>query len=255
MSFTDALLWIAFPYAAAASFVVGHILRWRYDQYGWTSRSSQSYESRILRWGSPLFHYGILAVFAGHVVGILIPKEWLEFFGITEHIYHLGATWLGSVAALVTVAGMMILLTRRGTIRRVLRVTTVMDVVMYVFLAGTIVFGTIAVFQFQMFGAGYDYRNTVSPWARSLILFQPDAALMIHVPFMFQLHVLSATALFLFWPYTRLVHVFSAPIPYLVRPYLVYRARDRQLGARATRRGWARSERPVPRRERETTNR
>ncbi|MEO6943373.1 MAG: respiratory nitrate reductase subunit gamma [Lacisediminihabitans sp.] len=245
MSVFDALLWVAFPYAAGASFIAGHVLRWRYDQYGWTSRSSQSYESKLLRWGSPLFHYGILAVFAGHVVGILIPKEWLEFFGITEHIYHLGATWLGTLAAVATVIGMLLLLLRRGAVRRVTRVTTPMDVVMYLFLAGTIVFGTIAVFQFQMFGAGYDYRNTVSPWARSLILFQPDATLMVGVPFMFQLHVLVATGLFLIWPYTRLVHVFSAPIPYLVRPYVVYRSRDRQLGARMARRGWEKSERPL----------
>jgi nitrate reductase gamma subunit len=240
----DLLLWVVFPYIAAGSFVIGHILRYRYDQYGWTSRSSQLYESTMLRWGSPLFHFGILAVFAGHVVGLLIPKEWLAFFGVTEHVYHLGATWLGGLAAIVTVVGMAILLARRGAIRAVARVTSRMDVVMYLFLAGSILFGTIAVLQFQMLGAGYDYRNTVSPWTRSLILFQPDASLMAGVPFMFQLHVLASTALFLIWPYTRLVHVLSVPVGYLFRPYVVYRSRDAHLGARQPRRGWERSLRP-----------
>lgn len=249
MTTVGILLWIVFPYIAAASFVIGHILRYRYDQYGWTSRSSQTYESKILRWGSPLFHYGMLAVIAGHVVGLLIPAAWLEFFGITEHLYHLGATWLGTVAATVTTVGLVILLARRGAVRRVLRVTSVMDVVMYVFLTGTIVFGMIAVIQFQVLGAGYDYRNSVSPWIRSLIIFQPNIALMTGVPLVFQLHVISATALFLIWPYTRLVHVLSVPIGYLFRPYVVYRSRDAQLGARVTRRGWARSTRPVSRRE------
>lgn len=249
MNTVGILLWIVFPYIAAASFVIGHILRYRYDQYGWTSRSSQTYESKILRWGSPLFHYGMLAVIAGHVVGLLIPAAWLEFFGITEHLYHLGATWLGTVAATVTAVGLVILLARRGAVRRVLRVTSVMDVVMYVFLTGTIVFGMIAVVQFQVLGAGYDYRNSVSPWIRSLIIFQPNIALMTGVPLVFQLHVISATALFLIWPYTRLVHVLSVPIGYLFRPYVVYRSRDAQLGARVTRRGWARSTRPVSRRE------
>ena len=37
------------------------IWRWRYDQYGWTTRSSQSYESVWLRLASPLFHFGILS--------------------------------------------------------------------------------------------------------------------------------------------------------------------------------------------------
>lgn len=255
MSILDTLLWVAIPYAAAASFIVGHIFRWRYDQFGWTSRSSQGYESKLLRWGSPLFHYGILAVFAGHVVGLLIPKEWLEFFGVTEHIYHLGATWLGTVAAAATVIGLLLLLSRRGAVRRVAKVTTPMDIVMYVFLAGAILFGTIATLTHQVFGAGYDYRETISPWIRGLIFLHPDVSLMTGVPLLFQLHILATMGLFAIWPFTRLVHVFSVPLLYLVRPYVVYRSRDRQLGARTVRRGWARSERPLNRRERTTTRR
>lgn len=258
MNFVDVLLWAVFPYIAAASFVVGHILRFRYDQFGWTSRSSQLYETKLLRWGSPMFHYGILGVFAGHVVGLLIPREWLYFIGIDEHTYHLGATWIGTLVALVTIAGVVILLSRRGAIRRVARVTTVMDVIMYVLLVGSLVFGTIAVIQFQVLGAGYDYRGSVSPWARSLIFFQPDVSLMQGVPLVFQLHVLCSTALFLVWPYTRLVHVLSVPIGYLFRPYVVYRSRDAHLGARKTRRGWERSTLPgsdVDRSRRERANR
>ncbi|MCO5293303.1 MAG: respiratory nitrate reductase subunit gamma [Homoserinimonas sp.] len=249
MNNLDVLLWIAFPYAAAASFIVGHILRYRYDQYGWTSRSSQLYESKLLKWGSPLFHYGMLAVIAGHVIGLLIPREWLEFIGINEHIYHLGATWLGTAAAAVTVVGMLILLARRGAVKRVLKVTSAMDVVMYIFLVATIAFGTIAVVQFQLLGAGYDYRGSVSPWIRSLFLMQPDVTLMAGVPLAFQLHVLTATALFAIWPFTRLVHVLSAPIWYLLRPYVVYRSRDTKLGARKPRPGWNRSTLPVKEKE------
>lgn len=244
MTVLDVLLWVAFPYIAAASFIVGHILRYRYDKFGWTSRSSQMYETKILKWGSPMFHYGILGVFVGHVVGLLIPREWLYFIGIDEHTYHLGATWIGTFVALVTIVGIVLLLSRRGAIRRVARVTTVMDVVMYLFLAGSLVLGTIAVIQFQVLGEGYDYRGTVSPWSRSILLFQPDASFMIGVPLVFQLHVLCSTALFLIWPYTRLVHVLSVPFGYLFRPYVVYRSRDAHRGARAVKRGWEPSVRP-----------
>jgi nitrate reductase gamma subunit len=65
----DYLLWVAFPYAASGVFVAGHLLRYRDDQFGWTSRSSQTYENQLLRWGSPMFHYGMLMVIGGHVVG------------------------------------------------------------------------------------------------------------------------------------------------------------------------------------------
>ncbi|EPR76673.1 Respiratory nitrate reductase gamma chain [Leifsonia rubra CMS 76R] len=241
MTAVDVLVWVAFPYIAGASFVVGHILRYRYDKFGWTSRSSQTYESRWLRWGSPMFHYGILGVLAGHVVGLLIPREWLYFIGIDEHTYHLGATWVGTAVALITIAGIVILLIRRRLVQRVARVTTRMDIVMFLFLGASLLLGTIAVIQFQVLGAGYEYRGTISPWVRSLILLQPDASLMVGVPLIFQLHILVSTGLFLIWPYTRLVHALSVPVGYLFRPYVVYRSRDQHRGARTGRRGWAAS--------------
>lgn len=238
----DILLWVAYPYAAAAVFVVGHFLRYRNDQFGWTTRSSQTYESRLLRWGSPLFHCGMLMVIGGHAVGLLVPKPWLEFFGVTEHIYHFGATWLGSLAAVMTIAGLLILLYRRTKVQRVRMATTTMDKVMYLFLAGTIVFGTTATVLYQIFGGGYDYRGSISPWIRSLLSARPDPSLMADVPVFFQLHVLCATTLFLLWPFTRLVHAFSAPLGYLIRPYIVYRSRDHHTGgARNVRRGWEKS--------------
>ena len=89
-------------------------------------------------------------------------------------------------------------------------------------------------------GHPHDYRLTVAPWFRSIFYLQPDTNLILAAPIGFRLHVLSAWALFAFWPFSRLVHVFSAPLGYLTRPYIPYRSRDPQLGARAPRRGWER---------------
>lgn len=245
MSPTDTLLWVAFPYAATAVFVVGHVWRYRYDQFGWTTRSSQVYENRLLRWGSPMFHLGILLVIAGHVVGLLIPRTWLEAVGVDEHAYHLGATWMGTAAAALTLAGLAILVYRRRMVGPVFLATTRSDKLMYAVMAATLGFGTVATVQYQVLGDAYDYRGSISPWVRSLLTFQPQPELMTDVPAMFQVHVLSATLLFAIWPFTRLVHVFSAPVGYLFRPYVVYRSRDAAgTGSRAVRPGWEGVERP-----------
>lgn len=248
MSALQIILWVAIPYAAIAVFIVGHIWRYRYDKFGWTTRSSQTYESRMLRWGSPMFHLGILMVIAGHVVGLLIPREWLYAIGVSEEIYHFGATALGTFAAVLTLAGLAILIYRRRTVGPVFLATTVMDKVMYLFLAATLLFGTAATVVYQVFGAGFHYRETISPWVRSLLYFQPKWELMIGVPLLFQLHVLTAFALFALWPFTRLVHVFSAPVGYFFRPYIVYRSRDAVRGARPVRRGWDPVQQPDPER-------
>src|SRR5665811_2398173 len=112
----DTFLWVVFPYVCLTVFVVGHWWRYRYDKFGWTTRSSQLYENRLLRLGSPLFHFGILFVLGGHVMGLGVPKAWTEFVGIPEGAYHFMAVSVGAVAGLCTVVGMAILIYRRRTV-------------------------------------------------------------------------------------------------------------------------------------------
>jgi nitrate reductase gamma subunit len=231
-------LWIVYPYVTIAILVGGVIWRYRYDKFGWTTRSSQLYESTILRWGSPLFHFGILMVLIGHIGGLLIPKAWTEAVGITEHAYHLSAVFIGTVAGLCTLIGLGILIARRRLTGPVFAATTKNDKAMYVMLFAVILLGLLATVRANVLGDGYDYRETVSPWLRSLFYFSPDPAQMAAVPLGFQAHIVVAFALFAFWPFTRLVHAFSAPVGYLTRPYVVYRSRDPRPGLRRTRAGW-----------------
>ncbi|KZS71876.1 nitrate reductase [Mycobacterium kansasii] len=220
------LLWMAAPYVAFTSFVLGHIWRYRTDQFGWTTRSSQMYESWLLRMGSPLFHFGLLGVFGGHVVGLLIPESWTTAAGIPEWFYHLTAVTMGSLAGFAVLAGLGILLYRRIAVSAVRQATTRADKVMYALLTGALATGMLNTLT-NVFAA-YNYRETVSPWFRSLLSVHPVVELMAHAPWSFQMHVLIVLVLLGIWPYTRLVHMFSAPAGYLMRPYLVYRSRDPQ---------------------------
>jgi nitrate reductase gamma subunit len=236
------LLWVIVPYVCLAVFVVGHGWRYRYDKFGWTTRSSQLYEDRLLRLGSPLFHFGMLGVVGGHVIGLLVPRSWTEAVGIDDHLYHLVAVIGGLVAGAAALVGMAILIYRRRTVGPVFSATTPMDKAMYAFLGAAVVLGmwnTIAGSVFSL-GGEYNYREGVSVWYRSFLAFQPRPELMAEAPIGFQLHALVAFGLFALWPFTRLVHVFSAPVGYLTRPYIVYRSRDDRPGARPGRRGWDR---------------
>jgi nitrate reductase gamma subunit len=237
MNSVDTLLWVVYPYACLLLFVGGHVWRYRYDKFGWTTRSSQLYERRLLRWGSPLFHFGILFVLGGHVMGLGVPKSWTEAVGISESVYHFLAVSVGAVAGFCTVVGMAILIYRRRTVGPVFSATTRMDKTMYVFLATVIVLGLVNTVVANVFGH-YDYREGVSVWFRGIFRFSLHPELMAQAPIGFQLHGLAAFALFALWPFTRLVHVFSAPVGYLNRPYVVYRSRDDQLGSSRPKRGW-----------------
>lgn len=232
-------LWGALPYIAVALLVSGLVWRYRYDRFGWTTRSSESYESKILTIASPVFHYGILFVLVGHLMGLLVPKSWTDSIGVSEHAYHLMSLFAGTAAGVLTLLGIAALIYRRRTNRAVFRATTRNDKLMYVVLAAAILFGMVAKLAHSSISSGYNYRDTIAVWVRSLFYLQPKTALMADAPTLYQVHAVIGLVLFALIPFTRLVHMFSAPVQYLFRPYIVYRARDpRNVGARADRRGW-----------------
>lgn len=237
----DVMLWGVLPYVVIAVLVLGSIWRYRYDQFGWTTRSSQLYEARILRIASPLFHFGILAVIAGHFIGLVIPQSWTKEAGISEDLYHAMALGIGLIAGIGTMVGVVMLIYRRRTTGPVFMATTRNDKLMYIVLVAAL-FAGLATTLISVFDPNItDYRETVSPWFRSIFIFQPDIAAMTAASLSFKIHTLWGLALFAIWPFTRLVHAFTAPLQYIFRPYIVYRSRGKRKapGAVPPRRGWA----------------
>ena len=220
----DLYVWLVLPYVSLAVFFVGHWWRYRRDQFGWTSRSTQLLESRLLAWGSTLFHYGALAVIGGHVVGILIPASVTGRFGISETNYHHLSGYAGGAAGIVCLAGFGILTFRRTRIHRIRATTSSSDVIVFVLLGLLILLGDGLTFGYNVFGSGYDYRQTVGPWFRTLF-YDPQPSLMADAPFAYQLHAALPWLLYAVWPFSRLVHVWSYPLQYLGRPYILYRRR------------------------------
>jgi nitrate reductase gamma subunit len=175
----------------------------------------------------------------GHVIGLVIPQRWTSAAGLSEHAYHVQAVTLGGIAGVATLAGVAILVYRRRTTGPVFMATTRNDKGMYVVLVAAIAAGLAT----TLLGAGvvgpeHNYRETVSPWFRSLFALQPDIDAMRAAPLSFQVHTLVGMLLFAVWPFTRLVHAFTAPLGYLFRPYIVYRSRTASPAARPARRGW-----------------
>ncbi|MFD6856080.1 respiratory nitrate reductase subunit gamma [Rhodococcus sp. NPDC060090] len=245
VSIWEVFLWLVLPYVCLTTFVLGHLWRYRYDKFGWTSRSSQMYENRILRWANPMFHFGILAVVLGHVVGLGIPQTWTDAIGLPEGVYHFFAVLLGIIAGVFTLAGLVGLLYRRRFTKSVLGATTPMDKLMYLMLVVTIVAGLVNTG--TAVEGSYNYREGVSLWFRSIFAFTPDPTYMVGAPINFQIHAVLGILLFALWPFTRLVHAFTVPLNYLFRPLIVYRSRDDHEGSRARRRGWDKVD-TIPRR-------
>ncbi|UTH02621.1 respiratory nitrate reductase subunit gamma [Macrococcoides canis] len=219
----DQLLWVIFPYACIAIFIIGHIFRFKYDQFSWTAKSSEFVEKKSLMWGSILFHIGIIPVILGHVVGLGIPASWLRAIGVSDHLYHIGAVYIGSIFGIMTLIGMLLLTARRVTNENVRKLSSLSDILVNFLLLFIVFIGCYSTIVTNATLPDFDYRNTISEWFRGLLILRPEAGYMEGVPLSFKIHVITGFLITALWPFTRLVHVWSVPINYVGRSHIIYR--------------------------------
>ena len=151
----ETVIFVILPYISLTILVVGLIWRRRTDRYGWNARSTQLLESKTLRFGSVLFHLGVLAAIGGHVMGLLIPESWTSAVGITDSMYHVVAVIGGISAGTAVIIGFAALIYRRIRFPRIRVTTTNMDIAVFGLLAFGIVTGML------------NYaRNTPEEWTK-----------------------------------------------------------------------------------------
>lgn len=228
MSHVDTFAFQIYPYIALAVFFIGSWVRFDYAMYTWRTGSSQLLSSRGMRLGSNLFHIGILAILAGHVVGLLTPHAVYERVISVPH-KQLLAMWAGGIAGVLCFAGLAILLWRRLFNARVRATGSFGDLMVLVLLLAQLLLGMVSI----RVSAGHldgSVMIVLSEWAQHIVTFRAGAANFIYgVHWVYQAHLVLGMTLFLIAPFTRLVHVWSIPVSYLWRPYQVVRKRQATL--------------------------
>jgi len=225
--FTDHLhgfLFGIYPYICMGVFVIGSLIRFDRDQYTWRSGSSQLLRAKQLRWGSNLFHFGILFLFLGHFVGLLTPHwayEWL----IDPADKQLVAVIAGGIAGAICFVGLTLLLHRRLYDPRIRRTSTYADTFILVLLWVQLSLGLVTL-PFSLRHTDGSVMLALSAWSQAIVTFQPGAADLIRgLDFPYYAHLVLGMTLFLVTPFTRLVHIFSAPVWYLFRRWQIVRLR------------------------------
>jgi len=213
----DFFVFAVFPYVAVAIVIVGLIWRYRTNQFSFSSVSSQFLENRQLFWGSVPWHYGIIVILIGHLIGVIFPSGIQAFNGVPLRLYILEGTALAM--GLLVLVGIILLLFRRGANPRIRRVTSSMDLVLLILLLSQVITG-IGIAIFVRWGSSW-YVQTATPYFWSLVTFSPKVAYMASLPLLVKLHAILAFALVAIFPFTRMVHMISVPLAYLWRPYQI----------------------------------
>ncbi|HSN68245.1 MAG TPA: respiratory nitrate reductase subunit gamma [Thermoanaerobaculia bacterium] len=210
----DYLVLLALPYAAILAFVAGVVWRTRHRSFSVSSLSSQFLESRWIPWGTVPFHIGIVVLFIGHLIPVIAPGPWHSFVSNRGALLTVEA--IGMTAAILCIAGIVILFARRVTSPSVQSTTTVMDLVVLGILLAQIAVG-LGVAVLHRWGALWSV-GTTTPYLWSLLTLRPDPALAAGMPPLMKLHLAGAWIVLALVPYTRLVHMFAIPFQYLRRP-------------------------------------
>src|SRR3546814_1286945 len=142
---SDLFAFQIYPYIALAVFFIGSWVRFDKSMYTWRTGSSQLLSDKGMRVGSNLFHIGILAILAGHLVGLLTPHAVYEIF-ITAPQKQLLAMVVGGVFGLVCLVGIVILVARRLFNPRVRATGTVGDTVILLLLLVQLLLGLVSIY-------------------------------------------------------------------------------------------------------------
>jgi nitrate reductase gamma subunit len=220
-----------YPYIALSVFLVGSLLRFDREQYTWKSDSSQLLAKANMRVASNLFHVGILAIFAGHLVGLLTPHSVFLSLGVSDMLHQMVAIWAGTIFGLLCLIGAVMLWVRRMFNTRISATSHSSDKFILTWLLVTLLLGlcTLPVSIGHANEGNASVVIALTVWVQSIVYLHPNPALLAEVDTIFKVHIFFGLTVFLVFPFTRMVHIWSgfASVSYLSRPYQLVRMRRR----------------------------
>jgi nitrate reductase gamma subunit len=226
-----------YPYICMTVFLVGSWIRFDRDQYTWKSDTSQMLRNDArLKWGSYLFHIGVLFLFFGHFVGLLTP-HWLYEPFISAGAKQVLAMVSGGIAGVMAFVGVSLLLHRRLTDVRIRRNSKTSDIVLlWIFWVQLALgLGTIPLSAQHLDGS---MMIVLAEWGQRITTFRGGAVEMLaNAGWVFKTHLFLGMTIFLIFPFTHLVHIWSgfASLAYVARPYQLVRSRRLNLPRGAAR--------------------
>ena len=151
------------------------LIRFDREQYTWKSDSSQLLSRQQLRWGSNLFHIGILGIFFGHLVGLLKPVDVWHAVGVSAPAKQMLAIVAGGIFGVICFVGLALLIHRRLTVDRIRATTKPMDLIVLGLILVQLALGLVSLSVSWAHRDGGEMVRLMT-WAQHIVTFRGDAA-------------------------------------------------------------------------------
>ncbi len=216
-----------YPYIAGTIFLVGSWIRFDREQYTWKADSSQFLSNKKMRLASNLFHIGIIAIFFGHLVGMLTPHSVFLAVGISDLAHQKIAIVAGILFGGMCLVGGTMLIMRRLKEPRIIATSRKRDLLVIGWILATLIVGLLSTLVSMSHVSHGDASTMIAltSYVQSIATLQADPSLLADVSPIFKLHMLLGMTVFLIFPFTRLVHIWSVPLTYLGRAYQIVRTK------------------------------
>src|SRR5262249_10957184 len=162
----------------------------------WRAGSSQMLRKRQFRWGSNLFHVGILFLFAGHFVGLLTPTPvYTLIMSVPQK--QLMAVVSGGLAGAACFVGLTLLLHRRLVDPRIRRTSTAMDIAILASLWVQLALGLLTL-PFSVHHSDGSVMLILAHWAQGIAFLHPvDPTTLQAVAWPYLVHLVLGMTIFL----------------------------------------------------------
>ena len=210
------VLFAYLPYVAFGIFIAGLIWRIRHANPTIQALSTQFLSNdKMIKWGSPLFHFAVIGVFFGHIFGLLAPEP-LYIWLMSNETKRLLAIIMGGAAGIVAFAGITLMMIRRFSNERV-SVRSSADKAIVVLIFVQILTGLLGTYVTSQ--SPLEAYMTIDHWAQGLFIFKPDSWIhLLDTSLIHKIHILLGFLIVIVFPFTKLMHMVATPIQYLFRP-------------------------------------
>jgi nitrate reductase gamma subunit len=223
---TDRFLFATAPYVAAAALPA--VLALRYLFALWRGDDLGAARARATRAFRGMWTPALLVLFAGHLIGLLLPDRVIAWNDVPWRLYVLeGTAFLAGAWALLALLGLL----RRALLASGPNDVCPADLALLSALLVAIVSG-LAVAGLYRWASTWS-AVTLTPYWLSLLQLEPRLDLVASMPYLVKLHLFSGTVLLALLPWTSLAHVVLHPVhrtlSFLGRPlaWTTSRARPR----------------------------
>lgn len=201
------------PYISVAVFVtgVGYKVYRRNNTIQATSSQFVSNDKNVL-WGSTLFHFAIVMVVVGHILGLFTP-EWLYTLLVSNETKRLLAMIMGALSGIVALIGITMLVMRRFMNKRVRATSKPQDYIIASLILLQILLGLWGTYITSQ--SPLETYMAMDHWAQGIAILEPDAwRYVADVDVIYKLHFVNGFLIFMIFPFTKLMHMIMVPINY-----------------------------------------